>query len=273
MQNHKYAALVIALGAGFLAACVPPPAANPPPPEPEVEAATQVQEPEAHPLAPVDVRAITCGVLTSSSDDDKAYASSFLLGYRSALMHSHTIEIKRIEAVEEAALADCAGKPDALAGKIFAAALERIGPGGEIRTAPGTEARPVHRIRRREPPYQAMPGEAPTEQMPVEQAAPDQLPPMRYAPAQGVPVQAAPVQPAPVKEAPAQATPAQAPPQEAPAPSPPPPPAPPPPVASPPPPVASPPAPPPPAATPPASAPSSPAQPPTAPSSSDSPRQ
>src|SRR5580704_13440121 len=131
-------AAIIGLGATLLAACVPVPAKgpNPPPaPEPQAESttATSAEPTEGKPLAPVDVRKLTCATLSGASDDDKAYATSFLLGYRSALIHSRTIEIKRIEAVEIAALADCAGKPDARAPKIFAAALARIGPGGEIR--------------------------------------------------------------------------------------------------------------------------------------------
>jgi len=72
---------------------------------------------------------MTCATLNSAADDDKAYASTFLLGYRSALTHSHTIEVKRIEAVEEAALADCATKPEAMATKVFAAALAKIAAG------------------------------------------------------------------------------------------------------------------------------------------------
>src|SRR5579863_2177548 len=121
--------------ATLLAACqpVPPPQSAPPPnPAPEAQNTTTPspndEQMEGKPLAPVDVRKLTCSTLTGSTDDDKAYATSFLLGYRSALIHSRTIEIKRIEAVEMAALADCAGKPDALATKVFAAALLRIGP-------------------------------------------------------------------------------------------------------------------------------------------------
>ena len=77
-------------------------------------------------LPPVDVRAMTCRTLMSTSDDDKAYASTFLLGYRAALTRVHTIDVKKIEAVEEAALAQCAASPDAIANKVFAAALVKV---------------------------------------------------------------------------------------------------------------------------------------------------
>ena len=126
-------AVIIGLSAALLAACVPvqpPQGPNPPAqPGPRAEPATPAEPQEGQPLLPVDVRKLTCRTLSGATDDDKAYATSFLMGYRSALIHSRTIEIKRIEAVEEAALADCATKPDALATKVFAAALAKIGPG------------------------------------------------------------------------------------------------------------------------------------------------
>jgi hypothetical protein len=195
-------AVIIGLGATLLAACVPVQQRGPNPPsgpEPQAEATTAPAEPaEGKPLAPVDVRKLTCATLNSSSDDDKAYATSFLLGYRSALIHSHTIEIKRIEALEEAALADCTTKPDALATKIFAAALQRIGPGGQLREAP----RPHHRE-----PRQAMPGQMAPEQQPP---APAHEPPIQYTPAQTPPTPMAPTQAAPAQAPPTQGTPHEA---------------------------------------------------------------
>jgi len=125
--------VVIGLGAMLLAACAPVPAETPqpaPPPSPAA-AASEADMTEGQPLAPVDVRAMTCKTLTSATDDDKAYASMFLLGYRSALLRLRTIEIKKIEAVEETALAQCVATPDALATKVFAAALVRIQREGE----------------------------------------------------------------------------------------------------------------------------------------------
>ena len=163
-------------------------------------ATTNPEPPEGKPLAPVDVRKLTCATLSGSSDDDKAYATSFLMGYRSALIHSRTIEIKRIEAVEQAALADCSGKPDAFASKIFAAALARIGPGGELREP--------HHEHRRGPPTLAAPGAAMPDQQPP---TPDQsTPAIQYSPT--------PSAPSPMTPTPMAPTPPPTPPQVAPAP-------------------------------------------------------
>jgi len=202
-------AVIIGLGATLLAACVPvqPNGPNPPAgPAPQAETTTNAEPAEGQPLAPVDVRKLTCRTLTGATDDDKAYATSFLLGYRSALVHSRTIEIKRIEAVEEAALADCVGKPDALATKVFAAALAKIGPGGEVREPP--------RVHHREPPSQATPGGTTPEQQPP---AETHEPPIQYTPVQTAPTPPAPTQAAPTQAAPTQTTPHEAaPPQAAP---------------------------------------------------------
>jgi hypothetical protein len=199
-------AVIIGLGATLLAACVPvqPPQGPKPPaaaePTSPADMTAKFEPPEGQPLAPVDVRKLTCKTLSGSSDDDKAYATSFLLGYRSALIHSHTIEIKRIEAVEEAALADCATKPDALATKVFAATLAKIGPGGEIR-----EPAKVHH---REPPSQATPGTpTPGQQPPGPTHAPIEYTPVQTAP---TPVQPAPGAPVSTQQAPSQAEPSQA---------------------------------------------------------------
>jgi hypothetical protein len=108
---------VIGCCAALLAACVPVPVNAPPPPAapaepeaaaPEPAAAPPAEPTEGQPLEPVDVRKMTCSTLTSATDDDKAYAASFLLGYRSALIYSHTIEIKRIEAVSRKRLSPIA---------------------------------------------------------------------------------------------------------------------------------------------------------------------
>jgi hypothetical protein len=109
-------------------------------------------------------------------------------------MRTHTIDIKRIEAVEEAALADCATKPEAKASQVFHEALLKIGPGGEPRTV-------VHR-RHREAPASATasPG------APEEPAAPTsaQGPAMQYAPAPGTPLQASPGDAPPAETPPGQ---------------------------------------------------------------------
>jgi hypothetical protein len=122
---------VIGTAITMLTACVPVPQTVPAPPlaqqeESEAPAAPMGPEDTMKALAPTDVRKMTCATLLGTADDDKAYASTFLLGYRSALMHTHTIDIKKIEAVEEAALAQCATTPDAIASKVFAATFMKI---------------------------------------------------------------------------------------------------------------------------------------------------
>jgi hypothetical protein len=195
--------VVIGLAAALLAGCahLPKQAPSPPPPPLESQASPPPAEPLEPRLAPVDVRRMTCATLNSAADDDKAYASTFLLGYRSALTHSHTIEVKRIEAVEEAALADCATKPEAMASKVFAAALAKIAAGNE-------PERPRRRHRKHAPgeatPADVTPAQATPAQATPEEASPSQSPSMQYAPAQTPSPQPAPAEPPPPESRPSE---------------------------------------------------------------------
>ncbi len=191
--------VIIGLAAALLAGCAPLPKqapSPPPPPPPESEATPPPAEPIEPRLASVDVRRMTCATLNSAADDDKAYASTFLLGYRSALTHSHTIEVKRIEAVEEAALADCATKPEAMASKVFAAALAKI--------AAGNEPERPRRRHRKHAPGEIAPAEATPAQAMPEEASPSQSPSMQYAPAQTTSPQPAPAEPPPREPSPSE---------------------------------------------------------------------
>jgi len=169
------------LGLAMLAACGPMPQQSQAPPPPVAEADTEVagappsepgkpgdlQESEMKALPPTDVRVMKCSLINSASDDDKAYASTFLLGYRSAMIHAHVIDTKQIDTILQAAVADCASKPDALAYRVFAAAQMR---------AAGVEHPPQvvhHRLRPPTPAAATSAAPAPT----------DTAPPMRYAPA------------------------------------------------------------------------------------------
>src|SRR5215469_3748378 len=120
-----------AILAGFgvmamLAGCVPPPpngmAPSPPPQAAEAGGTGQPLEPEFKPMPRADVRHMKCVTLNSASDDDKAYASTFLLGYRSAMVHSHVLDTKQIDTIVQAAVAECAAKPEESAYKVFATA-------------------------------------------------------------------------------------------------------------------------------------------------------
>ena len=177
----KAAMAVGGLAVAMLAACGPMPQQSQAPPPPVAEADTEIagastgapdkpgdlQESEMKALPPTDVRVMKCSLINSASDDDKAYASTFLLGYRSAMIHAHVIDTKQIDTILQAAVADCASKPDALAYKVFAAAQMK---------AAGVEHPPhvVHQ-RLRPPTPAAATTAVPT---PTETA-----PPMRYAPA------------------------------------------------------------------------------------------
>src|SRR5579863_6154186 len=148
---------LVGLAVMTLAGCapMPPPAPSPPSGSPAAAetanatagpvaaapttATTDPQEPEMKALPPVDVRAMPCAMLNSASDDDKAYAATFLLGYRSAMVHAHIIDTKQIDAILQAAVTDCAANPAANAYRVFAAA--------QIKAAAGE--RPPHRMRHR----------------------------------------------------------------------------------------------------------------------------
>lgn len=182
----------------IVAACapMPQPAAPPVPADPGQESAadnavppSMAGEPEMKALPPVDVRYLKCSALNSASDDDKAYAATFLLGYRSGLMHQHVLDTKKIDAIEQAAIADCAAKPDDAAGRVFAEAQAKV----ELSMNPAAAHRLHHRLPRTTP--AAMPGLS-------------ESPSMRYAPAAGPPASAEPgeAEPAetPVKSPPAE---------------------------------------------------------------------
>src|SRR5215472_11877243 len=140
-----------AILAGFgvmamLAGCVPPPpngmAPSPPPQAAEAGGTGQPLEPEFKPMPRADVRHMKCVTLNSASDDDKAYASTFLLGYRSAMVHSHVLDTKQIDTVVQAAVAECAAKPEESAYKVFATAQVK---------AAMAEHPPAHRLAHRLP--------------------------------------------------------------------------------------------------------------------------
>jgi hypothetical protein len=175
---------------------MPQPAAPPVPGDPGQEAAadnavppSMAGEPEMKALPPVDVRHLTCSALNSASDDDKAYAATFLLGYRSGLMHQHVLDTKKIDAIEQAALADCAAKPDEAAGRVFAEAQAKV----ELSMNPSAPHRLHHRLPRMTP--AATPGFS-------------EPPSMRYAPAAGPPASAEPGEAEPA-ETPAKSSPAE----------------------------------------------------------------
>ena len=111
-----------ALPVMLLAACAPmPPPAPSPAPAPAAPPPAPAPEPVS--TAPIPIRSLSCAELLGASDDDRAAASMFFIGYRAALAHVHDLAINQIEAIEETALATCAGSPAMPAGRAFAEAL------------------------------------------------------------------------------------------------------------------------------------------------------
>lgn len=190
-----------AILAGFglvamLAGCVPPPqygmAPSPPLQEAEKGGTGLPEQPDFKPMPATDVRHMKCTTLNSASDDDKAYASTFLLGYRSAMVHSHVLDTKQIDTVVQAAVAECAAKPEESAYKVFATA--------QVKAALAEHPAPHRVLHHRMP---VTPAAVPT-------AAPVQpsSPPLQYAPSPVTPMEQGPAsKPAEEKAATAPAAP------------------------------------------------------------------
>src|SRR5262249_49622905 len=113
---------VIALPVLLLAACAPP--APPPAPAPTAPPAPPPPPPEpAASTAPIPIRTLSCGDLLGASDDDRAAASMFFIGYRAALAHVRNLSISEIEAIERKALSICATHPAIPAARAFGTAV------------------------------------------------------------------------------------------------------------------------------------------------------
>jgi hypothetical protein len=117
---------LIALSAVLLAACAPPPAPPPapsPPPAPPPAAAPPPPPAEAASTAPIAIRSLSCAELLGASDDDRAAASMFFIGYRAALAKVRGLSIAEIQAIEEKALTICAARPTMAAARAFGQAV------------------------------------------------------------------------------------------------------------------------------------------------------
>ena len=169
-----------AMFAGFgllamLGACQPLPQQGMAPSPPTAQEAEKhgtglPDEPEFKAMPPTDVRNMKCSTLNSASDDDKAYASTFLLGYRSALMHMHVLDTKQIDSIVQAAVGECAAKPEASAYNVFSVAQFK---------AAQAEHPSMRAPRRRMIPV-AAPAVAPVQ---------PSLPPVQYAPSPATPME------------------------------------------------------------------------------------
>jgi hypothetical protein len=113
-MNGKAAVVLVS---GLLFACAaPPPAAPPPPPPPPAPAAAAAPETE-HRL--VTIRTVNCQALLNLSEDDRASASMFFLGYTASRRGQRVIDIAEVGGLEAAALGNCAARPDEPAAAAF----------------------------------------------------------------------------------------------------------------------------------------------------------
>jgi len=114
---------IIALPVLLLAACAPPPAPAPapvpaappapPPPPPEPAVST----------APIPIRTLSCAEMIGASDEDRAAASMFFIGYRAALAQVRNLSIPQIQAIEHKALTICAAHPNLPAARAYGMAV------------------------------------------------------------------------------------------------------------------------------------------------------
>jgi hypothetical protein len=96
---------------GLLFACAPqPPAApqNPPPTPPPVPAAETGLGSEHH---IVTIRAARCQAFLSLSEDDRASASMFYIGYTASRRRQAKIDVAEVSGLEAAALGYCVSHP------------------------------------------------------------------------------------------------------------------------------------------------------------------
>jgi hypothetical protein len=115
---------LIALPALLLAACAqpaPPPAPAPAAPPP---AAAPPPTPEPAPsTAPIPIRTLSCAELIGASDDDRAAASMFFIGYQAASAGVRNLSIAEIQAIEEKALSICAAHEQMTAVRAYRTAV------------------------------------------------------------------------------------------------------------------------------------------------------
>jgi hypothetical protein len=114
---------VVVLLSGMLFACAPSapgtPTAAPPPAAPPAAASL------GHDV--VTIRAVNCDALLSLSEDDRASASTFYIGYTAARRGQRKIDIAEVEGLEAAALGYCAAHPDQPAASAFMKAFSDNG--------------------------------------------------------------------------------------------------------------------------------------------------
>jgi hypothetical protein len=111
-MNTKAAVILLS---GVLFACAPPPAPAPtpspsPPPAPPPPAAVSTREVITGRHI-VSIRAVNCQTLLSLSEDDRAAASMFYIGYTASRIRRATIDVAELSGLDAAALGYCTTYP------------------------------------------------------------------------------------------------------------------------------------------------------------------
>ncbi|HWB51768.1 MAG TPA: HdeA/HdeB family chaperone, partial [Stellaceae bacterium] len=115
---------LVALPVTLLVACTPAPAPAPAPPPPP-PAAAPPPAPAAEPAstAPIPIRTLSCAEILGASDDDRAAAAMFFIGYQASRAQVRNLSISQIQAIEETALAACSANQSMPAVRAFAQAV------------------------------------------------------------------------------------------------------------------------------------------------------
>jgi hypothetical protein len=114
---------LISLSVVLLAACAPVPAPAPAPLPPPPPAAPPPPPPEPVSTAPIPIRSLPCSELLGASDDDRAAAAMFFIGYQASRAQIRNLTISQIESIERKALSACAVNPTMPAVRAFAVAV------------------------------------------------------------------------------------------------------------------------------------------------------
>ena len=113
-MNAKAAVVLLS---GMLFACAPQPAPSPPPPPAPAPAPAASEPMSQHHI--VTIRAVSCQAILALSEDDRASASMFYLGYTANRRKQGKIDIAEVSGLEAAALGYCAAYPNWSAATAF----------------------------------------------------------------------------------------------------------------------------------------------------------
>jgi hypothetical protein len=112
---------VVVLLSGLLFACAPPPAAPPaPPPTPAPAAARVTQDGSVDRF--VTIRRATCDAFLALSEDDRAAAAMFYMGYQANRARMATVNVGMIPTNIGLATDLCAAEPNRTVAAVFAEA-------------------------------------------------------------------------------------------------------------------------------------------------------